>query len=97
MKPFAVLSQGGEYRLRVDLGGLSLRGKGVRKMPQGPRWAGLCHSGEQAARKLISKAMGARDGQKVLEASGHGTQASADSLAFDLDLVFSNKSPGKRC
>ena len=57
----------------------------------------MCHSGEQAARKGISKAMGASDGQRVLEASGHGTQASVDSLAFDLDLVFSNKSPGKRC
>lgn len=49
------------------------------------------------ARKVISKAMGASDGQRVLEASEHGTQASVDSLAFDLDLVFSNKSPGKRC
>lgn len=62
-----------------------------------PRWPGLCHSGEQAARKVISKAMGASDGQRGLGASDQGTQASADSLAVDIDLSFSSKSPGRRC
>ena len=46
---------------------------------------------------MIYKAVGASDGQRGLGTSDHGAQASADSLAVDLDLSFSNKSPGRRC